>query len=173
MTLPTGVQLNTLTDHTDERGTFTELFREYWVEDFRPIQWNAVKSQQGVLRGVHAHKVHFDYLTIVKGRALFGLHDLRKDSPSFQQSVFVELCEDKTQVLIIPPGVAHGFYFIEPSIHIYAVSDYWNLDDELGCHFLQPELKLDWPNKNPLISGRDQDLPSYQELVQAFNPVNV
>lgn len=64
--------------------------------------------------------------------------------------------------------MAHGFYFPEPSVHIYGVSEYWDLNDELGCHFLASELNLDWPDKNPNISERDSALGSYQDLLNNF-----
>ena len=62
-----------------------------------------------------------------------------------------------------------GFYFYEDSIHLYGVSEYWNLDDELGCHFASAELKLDWPNKEPIISDRDKALLDYKELENIFS----
>lgn len=170
MKLPQGVILNFLKVNKDERGTFTEIFRESWIEDSRYIQWNVVASKAGVLRGVHVHKKHYDYLTVIKGKALIGLHDLRKHSLTFQLSAFIELNEDNSNTIIIPPGVAHGFYFIEPSIHIYAVSEYWDLEDELGCHFREKELALEWPDKNPLLSDHDKNLPSYSKLFQILYP---
>lgn len=95
MKLPLGVLLSPLINHPDDRGVFTEIYRESWSENFRTIQWNLVRSDAQVLRGVHVHKKHYDYLTVVVGRVLFGLHDLRTDSPTFQDSAFVEMNENK------------------------------------------------------------------------------
>ena len=106
-----------------------------------PIQWNAVRSEVGVLRGVHVHVRHRDYLTLPYGRAVVGLRDLRQGSRTEGLSVFVELSGDEPASLVIPCGVAHGFYFHEPSLHVYAVTEYWNPDDELGCHWADPELE--------------------------------
>ena len=44
------------------------------------MQSNAVESVAGVLRGVHAHRVHDDYLSVLSGRATIGLYDLLQDS---------------------------------------------------------------------------------------------
>jgi dTDP-4-dehydrorhamnose 3,5-epimerase len=161
--------LSDLVCHEDDRGEFTELYRESWYEDFRTIQWNMVSSKEGILRGVHAHKVHYDFLTVVDGEIFFGLHDLRKESSTYMKSKEVIISSKKKQTLIIPPGVAHGFYFLKPSIHIYGVSSYWNLSDEFGCQFSEPNLKIDWPNKSPNISERDKKQGSYLELLGAFN----
>ncbi len=67
--LPEGVVLTALTPHADDRGVFTELFRECWPTAIRPIQWNVVSSKAGVLRGVHVHVRHDDYLTVASGAA--------------------------------------------------------------------------------------------------------
>src|ERR1035438_1886721 len=113
MTIP-GVNLRDLCSQADERGSLTEVFREAWVES--PfVQWNHVRSAQGVLRGVHGHYRHGDYLVLLHGSALIGLKDLRPDSASYGASGMVPLRSDKLQSLTIPPGVAHGFYFPEPS----------------------------------------------------------
>ena len=77
MNLPDGVALRPLTMSRDSRGSFTELFRDEWETGLSPVQWNAVSSEPGTLRGVHLHTRHDDYLTTLKGRASVGLRDLR------------------------------------------------------------------------------------------------
>ena len=86
--LPHDVRLSPLVPHRDERGSFVELFREEWETDVHPVQWNAVDSEQGVLRGVHVHPRHDDYLTVVRGSATVGLRDLRDDSPTAGAAAF-------------------------------------------------------------------------------------
>lgn len=164
MNLPEGVKLSTLKMNIDDRGTFTELLRESWIEHPKFIQWNAVNSEQGILRGVHVHLKHYDYLTVMRGRILFALKDLRPDSPTENLSAMVEISAEKHQSLFIPPGVAHGFYMLEPSLHIYAVSEYWDMEDELGCHFADKSLEFNWPNANPRISERDLKLPALSDI---------
>ena len=121
--LPHDVRLSPLVPHRDERGTFVELFREEWETGVHPVQWNAVDSEQGVLRGVHVHPRHDDYLTVVRGSATVGLRDLRDDSPTAGAAACVELSAEDPIAISIPHGVAHGFYFTRPSTHIYAVSE--------------------------------------------------
>ncbi|HEY8791414.1 MAG TPA: dTDP-4-dehydrorhamnose 3,5-epimerase family protein, partial [Gaiellaceae bacterium] len=77
MNLPTGVALRPLTMNRDSRGSFTEVFRDEWNIGLSPVQWNAVSSEAGTLRGVHLHIRHDDYLTTLRGRACVGLRDLR------------------------------------------------------------------------------------------------
>jgi dTDP-4-dehydrorhamnose 3,5-epimerase len=166
--LPDGVTLRPLVPHADERGVFTELFRTSWGVGVEPVQWNAVRSGENVLRGIHAHARHSDYLTVPFGRAVVGLHDLRAASPTAGMPAIVELSGDAPSGLSIPPGVAHGFYFLEPSLHVYAVSHEWDPDDELGCRWDDPDLGVEWPCRDPLLSVRDASLGSLSELAQAL-----
>jgi dTDP-4-dehydrorhamnose 3,5-epimerase len=163
--VPIGVEISILQAHKDERGVFTELFRASWIPATEFVQWNAVNSEAGVLRGVHVHLKHHDYLTVLKGRVLFGLKDLRKNSPTEGMIATIEITANHPQTLHIPPGVAHGFYFLEPSTHIYAVSEYWDLADELGCRYDDDALQIKWPNLHPLISERDKCLPSLASIL--------
>jgi dTDP-4-dehydrorhamnose 3,5-epimerase len=166
--LPQGVILRSLQTHHDERGALSELFRASWDTQVEPLQWNFAESEARVLRGVHIHANHADYLILLRGHATIGLRDLRPDSPTRGMSALVEMRDDELHALTIPPGVAHGFYFHEPSAHIYAVSEYWDPRDELGCHWADPALEIAWPDAEPLISGRDAALPSLRELVESF-----
>lgn len=167
--LPEGVEIFDLTPHPDDRGVFTELYREEWGSQVRPIQWNAVHSNAGVLRGVHVHTRHADYLTMAKGHMTLGLCDLRPESPTHMRAATVELSANEApKALSIPPGVAHGFYFVEDSIHVYAVSHYWDMADELGCRWDDPELGIPWEHESAQISQRDEDLQTLPELIDEF-----
>jgi len=167
--LPAGVRIRELDPHADSRGVFTELFRSSWELDVRPVQWNAVRSDANVLRGVHVHLRHSDYLTVPCGKAFVGLHDMRHASTTAGLSTLVELGDDSPCGVTIPPGVAHGFYFTEPSLHVYAVSHEWDPDDELGCRWDDPELGIPWPCTSPHVSARDASLGRFDELALLVN----
>lgn len=169
-TLPAGVVVRPLESHVDDRGTFTELYRQEWATGVSPIQWNAVRSDGGVLRGVHVHMRHDDYLTVPYGRAAIGLRDLRRGSPTEGVSALVGLGGEDRAALVIPHGVAHGFYFSEPSLHVYAVTEYWDPSDELGCHWADPELKIPWPVTSARVSERDAASQSLRDLLRELEP---
>ena len=161
--LPADVRLGPLTPHPDDRGTFIELFREEWDTGVRPVQWNAVHSEAGVLRGVHVHPRHDDYLIVVRGAAIIGVRDLREGSST--EGACVELSGERPAAISIPHGVAHGFYFQQPSTHIYSVSQYWDMADELGCRWDDPALGIPWPQREVHISDRDAELPSLEVML--------
>ena len=153
--LPHDVEIIPLTTHRDERGWLTEIYREKWPVGIQPCQWNATASDANVLRGVHVHYKHTDYLVLLRGRLSAGLYDARPKSPTHRMSRVVDIHCDKISALRIPAGVMHGFYSHEPTLYIYGVDSYFDPDDELGCHWADPRLRLTWPCKNPKLSDRD------------------
>ena len=168
--LPAGVELYDLLPHVDERGVLIELWRETWQRGRAPVQWNAVRSRPGALRGVHVHIRHVDYLTLPIGLASIGLRDLRRESPTAGAVAVVKLDANTPEALTIPPGVAHGFFFHETSMNCYAVSELFNPADELGCRFDDTELGIPWPTRDVVLSARDHDLPPLRTLLQELEP---
>lgn len=159
-----GVAIRPLVAHADDRGTFTEIFRESWLPEPRLVQWNAVKSRAGTLRGVHAHRVHADYLVLLTGHLWLGLVDLRRNADPEHSRALVAIDATAPMAVVIPPGVAHGFLFSVDSLHIYAVSHYHSTADELGCRWDDPGLGLEWPTTPCHVSPRDQQLPDLTTL---------
>ena len=163
--LPVGVRVFSLTTHSDPRGGFTEVFRSSWGTGIDPVQWNVVSSAAGVLRGVHVHVVHDDYFMALAGRVLVGVQDLRRGSPTEGVAGVIELSGGPLRAVRIPRGVAHGFFFKEQSLHLYAVSHYWNTADELGCHWNSPGLSIPWQVDAPVLSPRDEAAGSLEMLL--------
>ena len=163
--LPAGVRIRRLEVHQDQRGLLSEIFRQDWDTGVAPVQWNTVTSDAGVLRGVHVHLRHADYLVVLQGQMSLGLKDLRDDSPTAGPGLVVELDGNDLHSIFIPPGVAHGFYFHSRCLHVYAVTEYWDPDDELGCHWDDPELQIPWHIAEPVLSDRDSSLPSLKCLM--------
>ena len=159
-----GVRIFPLTTHVDDRGTFTEVFRESWVGPPHFVQWNVVTSKAGTLRGVHAHRRHADYLIVVSGHMWLGLADLRPDADPAAAKALIGLDASTPQGVVIPAGVAHGFLFSRDSMHMYAVSEYHSDADELGCRWDDPALALPWPAAPEYLSERDRQLPNLATL---------
>jgi dTDP-4-dehydrorhamnose 3,5-epimerase len=162
------VQLRPLAQHRDERGVVAEVFRAEWPTGVHPVQWNLIKSEQGVMRGVHLHPRHDDYLIFLNGHVLVGLCDLRQGSPTERTSALVELRGEDLIALVIPHGVAHGLYFEEPSTLVLGVSEYFDRTDELGCHWADPALAI---ARTVSLSRRDAELPSLDGLLRSLGQV--
>jgi dTDP-4-dehydrorhamnose 3,5-epimerase len=168
--LPNGVRLTKLETHADDRGALTEVFRSSWDTGIAPSQWNVTVSAPGVLRGVHVHLAHTDYVTVVEGWADVGLYDVRPTSPSHGLATVVALRGDPMDGLTIPPGVFHGLYFHERSVVLYGLSHGWDPSDDLACRWDDPDMRIPWPVRSPALSDRDAAAPTLRELLAEIGP---
>jgi dTDP-4-dehydrorhamnose 3,5-epimerase len=163
--LPFGARLTTLAMHRDGRGSFTEIFRAEW-EIQRVCQWSMSSSRANVLRGMHVHHRHQDYVVVIGGRMHVALFDLRPEAPTYRKSYLLEMNAERMSALMIPPGVVHGFYSPEPSHYVLGTDYSYDPDDELACHWADPELRIAWPCERPEISARDQGAGTLLDLEQ-------
>jgi len=155
----------------DDRGRFTEIFREEWVPGARKmVQVNRSESKANVLRGMHYHLFQADYWYVPRGRALVVLHDLRDGSPTEGATLTLEIGDENEAGVFIPPGVAHGFAALTDLTITYLVDQYYNPDDELGVAWDDPEIGADWQLTDPVVSKRDQTNPSRAELPAGRRP---
>jgi dTDP-4-dehydrorhamnose 3,5-epimerase len=163
-----GLHVMPLAPHRDARGVFLEVFKDSWELPVRPTQWSLVRSTARTLRGLYLHLRHDELFVLVQGRAHVGLKDLRRASPTFGRALLLELAAESPTVVVFPPGVLHGWYFSEPSLHLQAVSeeyDRYRHDDNLSCHWADPELGLVWPDRHPLLSPDAEHFGSLRSLL--------
>ena len=158
----------------DERGFFMETYKKLDFEkagikgEF--IQDNHSKSKYGVLRGLHFQKKPFEQAKLIrciKGKIFDVVVDLRRDSPTFSKHYSVELSEENKLMLYIPRGFAHGFQVLsEEAEVIYKVDNVYAPAYESGIIWNDPTLKIDWPIKEPILSEKDKNWPTFQELIE-------
>jgi dTDP-4-dehydrorhamnose 3,5-epimerase len=160
-----GVTLRPLEPQRDERGALVELCRHVWVEPEVPVQWNLVANHAQVVRGVHWHELHTDFIAPVFGAVHAVLVDLRPGSPTELVSQIIELDADAPALLTIPAGVGHGFYSERASGVLYAVTRYWDPADEFGVRWNDPALGIPWPAgaDSATVSVRDREMPLLAE----------
>jgi dTDP-4-dehydrorhamnose 3,5-epimerase len=170
-----GVSLQALKPHKDPRGAFTEVFQKYWGTCLKdPVQWSIVHSEAQVFRGMHLHKRHDEYFSLITGQCLVGLKDLREESPTYEQSALYRLDEQEPYALVFPKGLLHGWYFLEPSIHLQAVSEAYvdyGADDNWGCRWNDPALSIDWGVSEAKLSDRAAGFPDYAILKEQLKTI--
>jgi dTDP-4-dehydrorhamnose 3,5-epimerase len=165
-----GVSLRELTTFTDERGAFTETFRQGWLAEEDPpvVQSNFSRSGIGVVRGMHFHRTQIDWWVFLEGTAFVALCDLRPGSAArgMVATGTFEAGETFT-ALKIPPGVAHGFCAVSAVALQYMVTEYHDGTDEHGFAWDDPDAAIPWPVAQPIVSDRDRTNPSLAEVLTA------
>jgi len=163
-----GVRSHRLNPAGDIRGSLVEIHRDSWRLSRRPLQWDFIFTRPCVLRGAHVHRLRFDYMVVVDGRARIGLTDIRRDSPTFRQGIAIEVSGTEPEVIVIPPGVVHSIYAHSAMSYLYGLTAYYDGTDQLGCRYDDPGLGVAWPDRDPVQIERDAALPDFETLIRQF-----
>ena len=155
---------------SDERGFFMETFRASWLPHLDFVQANLSRSDAGVLRGLHYHQRQEDLWLIPEGRATVGLVDLRSGSSTYLRAEMFQL--SGPNAVLIPIGVAHGFYAETPLLMSYLVTGYYDGTDELGVAWNDPEIAMPWPVSEPILSERDRGNVPWAEVPPELRPAS-
>ncbi len=152
----------------DERGSFGELWRNSWTEGLglEFVQANISRSSAGVMRGLHFHERQWDLWVFLAGHAQVALVDLREriaGSTASPPTLVEELGEG--QGLLIPPGVAHGFWALDEVSLLYLVTNEYDGTDEHGFAWNDPLAAVAWPGNAPILSERDAAAPLLRDVV--------
>lgn len=157
---------------SDTRGFFLETYRK---SDFRRqgintefMQDNHSFSQKGVLRGLH-YQIH-PYAQAKLVYAVYGsifdvAVDIRKTSPAFGKWTSVRLSAENHRMLYIPEGFAHGFLCLSSVAQvIYKCSTEYSPGHEAGIRWNDPDLAINWPTAEPVLSEKDSNNPWFKEI---------
>ncbi len=162
----------------DERGYFMESFNvKHWSEVLPScsfVQDNESFSSYGVLRGLHFQKpphAQAKLVRVIKGKVLDTIVDLRKDEPTYGQSIGVELSDENQKQLYVPRGFAHGFVVLsETALFSYKCDNYYNKESEGGLYAFDESINIDWgvPLDKIQLSSKDEIQPKWGNHYQ-FN----
>jgi len=166
-----GVLILELDVFSDERGFFLETWNSTRYENAGIqgpfVQDNVSFSKKGILRGLH-----FQYpqsqgklVQVLSGEVVDVAVDIRVGSPTFGQWISDVLSDTNHRQLYIPPGFAHGFCVTsEMAVFSYKCTDFYNPATEGGIIFNDPDINIDWPTKEPLLSPKDSNYPRLKDL---------
>lgn len=157
----------------DERGFFARAFcqHEFAEHGLEPViaQANiAYNKKKGTLRGMHfQYPPHAETKLVraTRGSILDIIVDLRPESPTFLESVSVELSADSHRALYVPERFAHGYQALEDDTETsYQVGEFYAPGSEGGLSPLDPRLGLKWPLPVTIISAKDSAWKHLEEV---------
>jgi dTDP-4-dehydrorhamnose 3,5-epimerase len=162
--------------HGDERGFLVETFRaETWRElgvDAEFVQDNQSRSGRGILRGLHFQTSpgQAKLVRCLRGRIFDAVVDLRRDSPTFGRWEGHDLDDETHRQLYIPVGFAHGFCVLSETTDVtYKLSSYYDPATEAGIAWNDPDIGVEWPLDDPILSERDQAAPRLAEITDELS----
>lgn len=157
----------------DNRGWFFEFYKQVPFHNlgitYKFTQENISFSKKGVIRGLHFQQLPWQQaklVSVLSGKVVDAVVDLRKGSPTFGKTHLCELDAARHNMLMVPEGFAHGFAAVEDSLFLYKSSNIYNRDFESGIVWNDPHLNIQWPFTNPVLSEKDQKLATFNELLR-------
>jgi dTDP-4-dehydrorhamnose 3,5-epimerase len=150
----------------DERGFFLETFHEQKYEELgiesNFVQDNLSLSSRGILRGLHFQYRHpqAKLVQVLLGEVFDVAVDIRLGSTTFGKYFGIMLSQDNLYQMFIPEGFAHGYCVVsETALFAYKCSEFYSPAYEGGLLWSDPDIGIEWPISDPLLSQKDSRLP--------------
>lgn len=147
----------------DARGYFLETWNEQRYReaglDARFVQDNMSLSRRGILRGLHFQNpgAQGKLVSVIEGEVFDVAVDLRRSSPTFGRWHGLTLSGETKRQFFIPPGFAHGFAVMsDTALFHYKCTALYSIKDELTLVWDDPEIGIEWPLKDPVLSEKDK-----------------
>jgi len=159
----------------DARGFFFESYNQETLRSYGIdavfVQDNHSKSTRGTLRGLHYQlppAAQVKLVRVVRGAVWDVAVDIRVGSPTFGQSVGVELSAENLRQFYIPSGFAHGFCVLSEEAEVlYKASHVYSPIHERGIVWNDITLQVAWPVAEPLLSERDRRLGTLADYLSS------
>jgi dTDP-4-dehydrorhamnose 3,5-epimerase len=160
----------------DNRGFFMETYKR---SDFAAhgiadafVQCNRSHSVRGVLRGLH-YQIHpraqAKLVSVLQGEIFDVAVDIRHGSPTYGRWVGERLSGQNRRMLYVPMGFAHGFCALSDGAEVlYMVTDEYAPECDRGLLWNDPDIGIDWPIADPILSSKDAQLPTLRQADNDF-----
>lgn len=153
----------------DSRGEFCELWRQ---ENFHHLGISFVQdsysySKKNVLRGLHYQRQcpQGQLIWVSEGTIFDVCLDIRSNSDTFGQWQSFIISDTDPYQLYMPPGFAHGFCVLTEKVKMhYKCTEYFQVNNDMGIRWNDPDLNIPWPILNPILSERDKNHKTLNEL---------
>ena len=161
--------------HGDARGFMVETFRsDAWAElgvDAEFVQHNHSRSAKNTLRGLHFQTApgQAKLVRCPRGKVFDVAVDLRRGSPTYGQWEGHVLDDEAHRQLFVPVGFGHGFCVLSDVADVaYQLSSLYDPATESGIAWDDPDIGVEWPVNEPLLSARDKAAPRLAEVADSL-----
>jgi dTDP-4-dehydrorhamnose 3,5-epimerase len=163
--------------YRDGRGL---LFESYQAAKYRDggidatfVQDNHSSSADRVLRGLHGQSRHLQakLVRVLRGEIFDVAVDARLGSPTFRRWFGVRLSAENFLQLYVPAGFLHGFCVLGDGADVaYKCTDYYDGTDQIVVRWDDPDIGIEWPIADPIVSAQDRSAPLLAEVMDRLPP---
>jgi dTDP-4-dehydrorhamnose 3,5-epimerase len=154
----------------DHRGFFMESYRKDLFADlgipYEFLQDNHSRSVKDVVRGLHfqVDPPMAKLMRVTIGSVFLVAVDIRKGSPTLGQWFGLEVSDENKRQVWAPPGFARGFCVLSDVAELqYKCTAIYNPQTEGSILWSDPEIGIDWPTGNPILSRKDAQAQTLAE----------
>lgn len=155
----------------DKRGFFMraydeQIFKKHGIHRNWVQENHSLSVEKGIIRGMHFQfQPHTEakLVRVIRGEIYDVFIDLRKGSLTFGQWDSIKLSADNREMINIPRGFVHGFCTLTKNCEvIYKVDNYYAPDSEGIIRLDDPDLAINWPVNNPILSEKDSKAKNFR-----------
>ena len=158
-------------NNIDKRGSLRETFNKKILKKSDFVFEYCTISKRNSLRGFH-FQYKFQqakYVSVLKGKILDCVIDLRKKSKTFGKVFKIVLSDKNCLSLYIPEGFAHAYFSYEKfNVVYYKLNNFYKPQFESGISLMDKNLNIRWPSKRCAISEKDKNLISFSEFCKNY-----
>ncbi|MBF0561648.1 MAG: dTDP-4-dehydrorhamnose 3,5-epimerase family protein [Alphaproteobacteria bacterium] len=157
------LQIEPPTNFEDFRGEYIELYNQELyhqagvTQNF--MQDDISLSSRHVLRGIHGDGKTWKLVSCLHGKFYLIVINNDATSPQYRQWESFTLSEKNRLQILIPPKFGNGHVVLtDTAIFHYKQTTSYDRSSQFTLLWNDPELKLWWPIRNPIVSARDEGL---------------
>ncbi len=157
------VKIYQIHTRVDNRGSLAYVYDEN-IDDFKALETRIYSMPKaGTFFGIHYREESSPmtkFVTVIKGRGMDYVIDLRKESPTYLQWESIELSEENAIAVLVPAGIGHAFISLQnDTMQFYSVDRSGNdaLSDRIN--YKDPKIGLKLPIPVSEISDYDLSAP--------------
>ena len=166
----------------DDRGFFMRTYddaifqslglNQNWVQEN-----HSYSKKKGILRGLHFQfppHAEVKLVRVTAGEIFMAFVDLRKDSPTLGQWESALLSETNHKMLYLSRGFALGMCTLTDNCTLlYKMGDCYAPEKQGAIRWDDPDIAIDWPVDNPILSKRDSSAGSFKEFLEKYGGLEV
>ena len=144
----------------DDRGIMELFYKDdsefkQILEGYELSEQRIYKMQKNAFFGIH--KGPSKLISIIQGKGLDYIIDLREDSKTYKQYRTIELSEDIPRLVFVPAGYGHAFLSLsDNTIQAYA-TDLTSAEQEPPINYQSPGINLELPVKDIIMADYDRN----------------